>query len=451
MNIIIEGPEASGKTTLAKTIMDRYPYFEYNHATSTTPNDYKYHKELLDKGFSICDRFCIGELIYPKIYNRQPKLNTLEAHNLFNQCKLNNDIFIILYTSDIDILKDRLISRGEYKYLDEIETQNRWFLSYAWNFSTNDYDRYFVVDISKPNAYDNLYNSIFEILDGDKFKGTLNYAYRQICRDLLKYGHNAATVASTKGASKELNNYSFTIDDINNNVITLKSRDISYSYLAGELLWYWNARNDLSFIRHFSSFWDKISDDHETANSAYGYILQKKHGFNQIEKIIELLSKDPSSRRAVLNINVPNENVIETKDEMCTIALVFFIRDNKLYCTGIMRSNDINFGLTYDITYFTQLQKYIAKRLSKELGTYISIGSYTHFAVSMHFYDKDYDLVRRIASGDLQSTSIKLNIDRLIDNNQIITSYIDDSFTSRGDFIDLLKDMNIIYDENSYN
>lgn len=51
--------------------------------------------------------------------------------------------------------------------------------------------------------------------------------------------------------------------------------------------------------------WNKLSDDGITANSAYGYILQKKHGFNQIEKIIELLKVDPYSRRAVMNINVP--------------------------------------------------------------------------------------------------------------------------------------------------
>ncbi len=451
MNIIIEGPEACGKTTLAETIMAKYPYFEYSHSTSKTPNDYKYHKDLLDKGFSLCDRFCIGELIYPRIYNRESKLNISEVHDLFNQCKINNDIFIILYTSDIEILKNRLINRGELNYLDEIETQNRWFLSYAWNLSTSNYDRYFVVDIAKPNAYDNLYNSIFEILDSNEFKGTVNYVYRQICRDLLKNGHDANTTTATKGTSKELNNYSFTIEDIENNVVTLKSRNISYSYLAGETLWYWNARNDLDFIRHFSSFWDRISDDGKTANSAYGYLLQKKHGFNQIEKVIELLKKDPSSRRAVLNINVPNENMIETKDEPCTIALIFFIRDKRLHCTGIMRSNDVNFGLTYDLSYFTQLQKYIAKELSKELGYYIKPGSYTHFAVSMHFYDRDYNLIRRIASGDLQSTSDKLDLNRLIDNNQVITSYVDDSFTSKSDFIDLLKDMNIIYDESSYN
>ena len=167
MNIIIEGPEASGKTTLAQTILDKYPYFEYNHATSKTPNDYKYHKDLLDKGFSLCDSFYIGELIYSKIYNKESKLSIVEVHELFNQCKENNDIFIILYTSDINILKNRLIERGENNYLNEIEAQNRWFLSIAWNLSTNDYDRYFVVDISKSNELDNLYKNIFDILEKD--------------------------------------------------------------------------------------------------------------------------------------------------------------------------------------------------------------------------------------------------------------------------------------------
>ena len=312
------------------------------------------------------------------------------------------------------------------------------FLSSAWNLSTNDYDRYFVVDISKPYAYDILYQSIFRILDGSEYAGTTNYIYRQVCRDLLTKGHDVDTSKTVRGTSKELNNYSFTIENVKDNVISLKSRNTSYSYLAGEMLWYWEGRNDLDFISHFSSFWNKISDDGKTANSAYGYILKNKHGFNQIEKIIELLKKDPSSRRAVLNINVPNENVIETKDEMCTICLIFFIRENKLYCTSVMRSQDVVFGLTFDAVYFMQLQKYIAKRLNVELG------SYTHFTTSIHFYDRDYDLIRRIASGDTQRTSDELLVDRLIDNSRELTNHVDESFTSKVDFIQLLRDKNIL-------
>lgn len=170
MNIIIEGPEASGKTTLAQTILDKYPYFEYSHATSKASNDYNYYKELLNKNYSLYDSFCIRELVYHKIYNIGPAINIEEVYNLFNQCKENNNIFIILYSSNIDILKNRLKERSGFNYLNDIELQNRWFLACAWNLSTNDYDRYFVVDIAKMKQINDLYNSLNKILSNKENK-----------------------------------------------------------------------------------------------------------------------------------------------------------------------------------------------------------------------------------------------------------------------------------------
>lgn len=436
MNIIIEGPDAAGKTTLAEKIKAKYPFMQYVHSTANTPNDYDYHSYLLTKCNGIYDRFFMGELVYPEIYGRPAKLSLAEARQLMNEIIDNTDIFIVMYASNIDTLKERLIARNELNYLDEIEKQNILFKSYGQVFNAYGYRRFFMVDISKEGCYEDLDRELEEIFEN--YGNSLNYVYRQICRDLLEKGHPADTAAATKGNSKELNNYSFTINDISNNVVTLKSRNISLNYLAGELLWYWQGRNDLDFINHFSSFWKRISDDGETANSAYGYILQKKHGFDQIEKIIELLKKDPASRRAVLNINVPNEHVIETKDEMCTIALVFYVRNNKLNCTGIMRSNDVNFGLTYDITYFTQLQKYIADRLG------IATGSYTHFTTSMHFYDGDYDLIKKIAYGNLETINSRLDIDKLLAHNSELIDYIDNDFVNKDDFNNKLIDMGII-------
>ena len=88
------------------------------------------------------------------------------------------------------------------------------------------------------------------------------------------------------------------------------------------------------------------------------------------------MTVDPNTRRAVVNINVPNVNVIETKDEPCTIALQFLNRDGKLHCTAIMRSNDIWFGTPYDWAFFIELQKVIADKLG------LGYGTYTHFATS---------------------------------------------------------------------
>ena len=96
------------------------------------------------------------------------------------------------------------------------------------------------------------------------------------------------------------------------------------------------------------------------------------------------------SRRAVININVPNENVIETKDEPCTVSIQFLLRNNKVHCTVYMRSNDIWFGFPYDVVFFTELQRIVAENLHAELGMY------THLAGSLHMYDRDEEKIRKI-------------------------------------------------------
>ena len=206
--------------------------------------------------------------------------------------------------------------------------------------------------------------------------------YVDLCKKLSTSPH--------VGNTKEMNNVRIMLNDINQNIVSV--RGISPSYLFGEWLWYFTGRNDVEFISQYGSMWKRLSDDGKTNNSAYGYIMQKKFGFNQVEKIIELLTEDPSSRRAVININIPNPNVITTKDEPCTIALQFMIRDNKLHCTAIMRSNDIWLGFPYDVAFFTELQKYIADQL------HVLYGSYTHFVVSMHVYDRNFEDIEKIVA-----------------------------------------------------
>lgn len=207
--------------------------------------------------------------------------------------------------------------------------------------------------------------------------------YIDLCIKLLESG-------KTVGNTKELTNVRITLNDITKNVISV--RNLSHSYLFAEWIWYLTGRNDVEFISKFASKWKDISDDGLTNNSAYGYLMKSAFGFDQIEKVIELLKKDPESRRAVINLNTPNKNVIETKDEPCTICLQFYIRENKLYCTGMMRSNDIWYGFPYDIAFFTLLQRIIADRLEVEYGTY------THFVTSLHVYEKNISNIKKVIS-----------------------------------------------------
>jgi thymidylate synthase len=56
-----------------------------------------------------------------------------------------------------------------------------------------------------------------------------------------------------------------------------------------------------------------------------------------------------------------------------------------------MRSNDLIWGLCYDLFFLTALQELMAA----ELGT--ALGTYTHMASSMHAYERHWDMLRRIA------------------------------------------------------
>ena len=199
------------------------------------------------------------------------------------------------------------------------------------------------------------------------------------------YNHLATqqgNAASRDGAvTGEIINAITVIDDPKDNLVTSPIRKLSHKYAIGELLWYLSGSNKLDAIANYSKAWNKLSDDGETVNSAYGHRIFEKFGFDQWEHVKELLKADPNSRQAVIHIKEPNPE--KTKDLPCTVALQYFIRDGKLYATTYMRSNDIWLGFPYDVFTFTCLQI----KMAFELG--VGIGSYTHIAGSLHLYSRN--------------------------------------------------------------
>ena len=226
---------------------------------------------------------------------------------------------------------------------------------------------------------------------------SMNDIYRQLCGKISVQGHEVA-------GTRELCNSGFTLLDITDNIATART-GFSLPYMLGALAWYFTGRDDVGFISKFSSFWGRISDDGVTNRSAYGAIVFNRYGFDQAAQVVDILRRDPCSRRAVINFSVPNPGRFETRDEICTIALVFGLRDGRLDCTGVMRSNDVWLGTPYDVVFFTELQKHIAN----ELG--VGYGKYTHFAVSLHAYMRDIDRVHGVWGGGGGAARLKFDIE----------------------------------------
>jgi thymidylate synthase len=101
---------------------------------------------------------------------------------------------------------------------------------------------------------------------------------------------------------------------------------------------------------------------------------------------------DNNSRQIVLPIlNIQDTNR-KTKDLPCTISLQLLVRNNMLDMIVNMRSNDIIWGLPYDIFFFTVFQEIIANTIGIRLGTYI------HRPASLHLYKEHFDLFNLVAN-----------------------------------------------------
>lgn len=188
---------------------------------------------------------------------------------------------------------------------------------------------------------------------------------------------------STRGnISLEVLDVCFRITDPRQRVPYLVTRPINIAYNWAEVLWYVCARNDLDMIGYYApSMAHASGDGHTLTGTAYGPPIfgPRLDGRSQWERVLDLLGKDPDSKRAVLSVFGPDELAdLGNPDVSCTIAAQFLLREGALHASVYMRGNDAFMGMPSDVFSFTVLQELAAVLLGARLGTY------THHVGSMH-------------------------------------------------------------------
>lgn len=179
----------------------------------------------------------------------------------------------------------------------------------------------------------------------------------------------------------EIINATTVIKDPTRCIMRNKIRNMPMRYAIGELCWYLSGNNSLKEIQKYTKAWDRMSDNGKTVNSNYGWCIKSKYGFDQWEYVKNLLSEDSNTRQAIIHIKTAEDK--KSLDVNCTVCLQFILRNNKLYLTTYMRSNDIWLGFPYDVFQFTIFQILMSMELGCELG------AYTHIAGSLHLYKKN--------------------------------------------------------------
>ncbi|WP_077309087.1 thymidylate synthase [Terribacillus halophilus] len=96
----------------------------------------------------------------------------------------------------------------------------------------------------------------------------------------------------------------------------------------------------------------------------------KGETIDQLQDIIEMIKKNPDSRRLIVSAWNP-EDVPTMALPPCHTMFQFYVADNKLSCHLYQRSGDIFLGIPFNIASYSLLTHLIAKECGLEVGEFI--------------------------------------------------------------------------------
>lgn len=209
---------------------------------------------------------------------------------------------------------------------------------------------------------------------------------------------------------KELINEKIELENPSDVLLNFESRKTPLKYLAGELALYFSKTCDIKDFSHYSKVWEKLSNpenskiynkDYTCINSAYGNLIFNFIGNEPVQQYVwakDSLLKDPYTRQAIIHFNRPQHCFEGVKDFPCTMYTQYFVRNDTFIALTYMRSNDMHFGVTFDIPFFVILAQHLLCNLkvfsegeNKKIFNNITKFKYIHNAGSLHIYSKDFE------------------------------------------------------------
>jgi len=221
----------------------------------------------------------------------------------------------------------------------------------------------------------------------------------------IKSVNSSGIVATRIGKCIEILHANYEILDPIQKWVSIRKPSINPAFALAEIVWILNGSNDSKFINFWNPILPKYAGKGKYYHGAYGYRIRKHFHFDQLENAYLAFKSNPNTRQVVIEIwdsciDFPYKNGNAVSEDIpCNICSILKIRNDKLYWTQIIRSNDLFLGVPYNFVQFTSLQEILAGWLN------INPGSYYQYSDSLHLYEKDllkvsYDLKKKITNCD---------------------------------------------------
>lgn len=224
----------------------------------------------------------------------------------------------------------------------------------------------------------------------------------------IKEGTYALRQNGRGGYTSELLHVTIHVHDPRQRWVVSRTPALNPAFAAAEVIGILNGRCDSAYLNFFNPRLPRFAGTGAEYHGAYGFRLRKGAGFDQLERASNALKADGDGRQIVLQIwdpasDFPSDEGKPVADDIpCNICSMLKVRNGRLEWSQIMRSNDIFLGLPHNFVQFTILQEVLAGWIGVEPGTY------SHFADSLHLYEKDAENVFSSVEIPLAATSESL-------------------------------------------
>ncbi|MEA2582595.1 MAG: thymidylate synthase [Thermomicrobiales bacterium] len=248
---------------------------------------------------------------------------------------------------------------------------------------------------------------------------TADSAWRQLASCLRAEGEEHE---GRDQPTRELLHVGFGISDPRQRLVF--ARSMNPAFAVAEVIWMLAGFDDVDWLAWWNPRVRRLAADegNPAFHGAYGNRLgsrpnikeelarslrhqpHRSRSLDQLKTAAETLQRDPTSRQVVLQIwdaerDLPNP-LPRSRDIPCNLVSHLLIRDGRLEWLQVMRSNDIIWGLPYNLVQFTTLQEIMAGWIG------VGVGSYQHLSNSLHIYKRHW---QEFDALDLSEREVPLN------------------------------------------
>ena len=163
----------------------------------------------------------------------------------------------------------------------------------------------------------------------------------------------------------------------------ITTKRVHWPSVIHELLWFLSGDTNIEYlIQNKVRIWNEWADENGDLGPVYGKQWRKWESndgrvIDQIEGAIDLIKKDPNSRRIIVSA----WNVGELRDMAlmpCHAFFQFYVNDGRLSCNLYQRSADVFLGVPFNISSYSLLTCMIAQVCDLEPGEFIWTGGDCH-------------------------------------------------------------------------